>query len=227
MCGRFTITVSKDELRKYLKEYYEIDELKDEIEVPRYNVAPGQKIISIINDGKKNRVGLLQWGFVPPFAKDEQIGNGMINARSETLHEKSVYKASFEHKRCVILADGFYEWKKEKNNKIPMRVLMKDKTIFPMAGLWSTHEKADGSKLHTCTIVTTQANELVSSIHERMPVILTEDHRKTWLNPRISDYKLLWTLLKPYEPNQMFAYPVSSVVNRASHDEPECIEQIA
>lgn len=114
MCGRFTITVTMDELKEYLSEYYEIDEMKSEIVVPRYNVAPGQDIISIINDGNKNRVGLLKWGLVPPFAKDEKIGNSMINAKSETLHEKPSYKPSFEHKRCVILANGFYEWKKKR-----------------------------------------------------------------------------------------------------------------
>ena len=224
MCGRFTITVTMDELKDYLSEYYEIDEMKSKIVVPRYNVAPGQEIITIINDGNKNRVGLLKWGLVPPFAQDEKIGNSMINAKSETLHEKPSYKSSFEHKRCVILANGFYEWKRNDKIKTPMRILMKDQSIFPIAGLWSTYHRPDGTKLHTCTIITTQANEVVSSIHDRMPVILTEENRKAWLNPRITDYQLLSHTLKPFEPSKMYAYQVFSLVNNATNEIPECIQ---
>ena len=226
MCGRFTITVSLDELKEYLHDYYEIDEMKSEIVVPRYNVSPGQEIISIINDGSKNRVGLLKWGFVPSFAKDEKIGYSMINAKSETLEQKVSYKQSFETKRCVILADGFYEWKKDNNHKQPMRILMKDQSIFPIAGLWTTYVKPDGSKLHSTTIITTQANDLVSSIHDRMPVILTDETRKTWLNPRIHDLRLLSSILKPYEPDKMTAYPVSSLVNSSINELKECIEPL-
>lgn len=227
MCGRFTITVTMDELKEYLSDYYDIDEMTSEIVVPRYNVAPGQDVISVINDGNKNRVGLLKWGFVPSFAKDEKIGYSMINAKSETLQDKPSFRPLLEHKRCVILANGFYEWKKEDKNKIPMRILMKDHSIFPFAGLWSTFVRSDGTKLHSCTIVTTEANELVSEIHNRMPVILTDESRKTWLNPRISDYRLLTPVLKPYEPKLMYAYPVSQRVNISTYDAPDCIESIS
>lgn len=226
MCGRFTITVTMDELKDYLSEYYDIDEMKSDFVLPRYNVAPGQDVISIINDGAKNRVGLFKWGFVPSFAKDEKIGYNMINAKSETLSEKPSYRPSLEHKRCVILADGFYEWKKEDKNKIPMRILMKDKSIFPIAGLWSTFIRPDGTKLHSCTIITTQANEIMKDIHDRMPVILTEEDRKIWLNPRISDYRSITPLLKPFEPEFMYTYSVSSKVNTSTYDEPDCIKPI-
>jgi len=226
MCGRFTITVTMDELKDYLSEYYDIDEMKSDFVLPRYNVAPGQDVISIINDGNKNRVGLFKWGFVPSFAKDEKIGYSMINAKSETLQEKPSYRPSLEQKRCVILADGFYEWKKEDKHKIPMRILMKDKSIFPIAGLWSTFTRSDGSKLHTCTIVTTQANEIVSDIHDRMPVILTDETKISWLNPRITDYKILTTLLKPFDSKRMYTYQVSSKVNTATFDDMECIKPI-
>ena len=223
MCGRFTITVTMDELKAYLNDYYDIEDMKSDIIVPRYNVSPGQDVISIINDGTKNRVGLLNWGFVPSFAKDEKIGFSMINAKSETLDQKISYKSSFEHKRCIILADGFYEWKKEDNQKIPMRILMKDKSIFPIAGLWSTYVRLDGTKHHSTTIITTQANDLVSLVHDRMPVILTDESRKTWLNPRITDLRLLSTILRPYEPNQMYTYRVSSVVNSSKNENQACI----
>ncbi len=226
MCGRFTITVTMDELKDYLSDYYDIDEMKSDIVVPRYNVAPGQDVISIINDGNKNRVGLFKWGLVPSFAKDEKIGYSMINAKSETLQEKPSYRPSLEHKRCVILANGFYEWKKEDKHKIPMRILMKDQSIFPIAGLWSTFVRPDGTKLHTCTIITTQANALVSKIHDRMPVILTEETRASWLNPRITDYKTLSNYLKPFDPKHMYSYQVSSLVNSAKNELKECVEPI-
>ena len=226
MCGRFTITVTMDELRDYLSEYYDIQDVKSDFEVPRYNVAPGQEVISIINDGSKNRVGLLKWGFIPPFTKDEKNSYSTINAKAETLHEKPSFKGSFEHKRCIILADGFYEWKRDKDQKQPLRVLMKDKKIFPIAGLWSTYTKSDGSKLYTTTIITTQANELMTDIHDRMPVILSEDNKKKWLDPHVSDLDQLKSMLKPYASSFMYAYPVSDIVNNSKNDMKECIDQV-
>lgn len=226
MCGRFTISISENELRDYLKESFDIEEAKSDFELPRYNVAPGQPVISIINDGKKNRVGLFKWGLVPPFAKDEKIGNNLINAKSETLVDKPSFKPSFQSKRCVILANGFFEWRKEEKGKTPMHILMTDHSIFPMAGLWSTYIKADGSKLHTTTIITTSANELVSSIHDRMPVILTEESKKIWLNPNIKDFPTLQKVLTPYDTNKMKAYKVSSLVNTATNDSAECIKEV-
>ncbi|MBN2300045.1 MAG: SOS response-associated peptidase [Acholeplasmataceae bacterium] len=227
MCGRFTITVTMDELKEYLKAYYDIEEIENEFDIPRYNVSPGQEVITIINDGNKNRIGLLKWGFVPPFAKDEKTSYTMINAKAETLHEKISYKGSFEHKRCVILADGFYEWKKEKDHKQPIRILMKDHKIFPIAGLYATYQRQDGSKLHTCTLITTEANKMMSSIHERMPVILTEEHRKVWLNPHNTDIKQLSLLLTPYESDHMISYKVSNIVNQTKNDLKMCIEPLA
>ncbi len=226
MCGRFTITVTMDELKDYLSEYYDIQDVQSDFEVPRYNVAPGQEVVSIINDGTKNRVGLLRWGLIPSFAKDEKSSYATINAKAETLHEKPSFKGSFEHKRCIILADGFYEWKKGKDQKQPLRILMKDKKIFPIAGLWSTFTKDDGSKLYTTTIITTKSNELMADIHDRMPVILSEDNKKTWLDPHVSDLNQLRLMLKPYEPTLMYAYPVSNIVNSSKNDIKECIKQV-
>ena len=226
MCGRFTITVDLEDLRVYLENNYDISELKGDFDLPRFNVAPGQDVITIINDGAKNRVGTLRWGFVPSFAKDEKIGYQMINAKAETLHEKPSFLPSFRSKRCVILADSFYEWKKEDTKKQPMRILMNDQKIFPMAGLWNTFIRDDGTKLHTCTIITTQANELMKPIHERMPVILTEAMRKEWLNPRNTNLYELSKLLKPYSPEVMRAYKVSDMVNKAGYDTPDCIVEI-
>ncbi|MCK7485019.1 MAG: SOS response-associated peptidase [Bacillus subtilis] len=139
--------------------------------------------MTVLSDGVRYRVGELKWGLVPPFASDPKIGYSMINAKSETLFEKPSYRASIAKKRCVILADGFYEWKTEGSQKIPHRIVLKDQKLFAMAGLWSAYQREDGSKLFTCTIITTQANPLVATIHDRMPVILEGANLKEWLDP--------------------------------------------
>jgi putative SOS response-associated peptidase YedK len=223
MCGRFTITIDLEDLREYLVDHYDITELKSEFQLPRYNIAPTQDVITIINDGSKNRVGLLKWGLIPPFAKDEKIGASMINAKSETLMEKPSFRSSFQMKRCVILADSFYEWKREENEKTPMRIGLNNNQIFPMAGLWSTFIRPDGTKIHSTTIITTRANELMSKIHDRMPVILDDESVKTWLNPRNQDLNMLSEVLKPFDSNKMYSYQVSQIVNNARNDLKECI----
>lgn len=226
MCGRFTVSVTLDELKQYLYDYYDIDEMNKDFDLPRYNVAPGQSIISIINDRSKNRVGLLKWGFIPGFAKDEKTSLNIINAKAETLHQKPSFITSFQNKRCVIIADGFYEWKNADGKKIPMHIQLKNKQLFPMAGLWNTFTRSDGTKIHTCTIITTEANEMMSEIHNRMPVILTEDARKIWLNPDYKDLNELNHLLKPYDTRQMESYQVSTFVNHVANDGPKCLEKI-
>lgn len=226
MCGRFTITVDLEDLREYLVDHYDITELKSEFQLPRYNIAPTQDVITIINDGTKNRVGLLKWGLVPSFAKDEKIGVSMINAKSETLIEKPSFRSSFQTKRCVILADSFYEWKREDDKKTPMRIGLNNNNIFPMAGLWSTFIRPDGTKLHTTTIITTKANEIMSEIHDRMPVILDDDSLKTWLNPKNQNLDQLTKIMKPYDSKMMYAYKVSPLVNNARNDMKECIAKV-
>ena len=227
MCGRFTITVDLEDLRVYLEEHYDIHDFKTAFDLPRFNVSPGQDVITIINDGAKNRVGTLRWGLVPSFAKDEKIGYQMINAKAETLHSKPSFLPSFTSKRCVILADSFYEWKRNEKTKQPVRILKKDEKLFPMAGLWSTFTKDDGSKLHTCTIITTEANELMKDIHERMPVILDDDSLKTWLNPRVTNLYELSKLLRPYDAKQMKSYAVSHVVNSSKNETADCIKPLS
>jgi len=223
MCGRFTLSVSKNEIKDYLYKNYQIEEFDSNFMVPRYNIAPGQELITIINDGSKHRIGTIKWGFVPFFAKDEKIGFKMINAKAETLSEKLSFRNSFKHKRCVILADGFYEWKKENNTKIPMRFLLKNQTIFPFAGIWSSYKREDGSTLYTCSIITTNANSLVSTVHDRMPVILTNETKDIWLNPNIKDDKVLSSLLIPYQADEMKGYQVSTIVNNPTNEDPKCI----
>jgi len=226
MCGRFTITLQKKELREYVYEKYQIPTMRDDIQLPRYNVAPGQQVISVLNDGTAYRIGLLQWGFVPFFAKDEKIGFNMINAKSETLIEKPSFKPSFLNKRCIILADGFYEWKREDGTKVPYRFTLTPESLFPMAGLWSSFTRLDGTKLFTCTIITTKANTLMAPIHDRMPVILTDETVSTWLNPQVNDLSYLSNLLTPYDSSKMSFYRVPTIVGNAKNDSPECISRI-
>lgn len=226
MCGRFSISVNNEDMRQYLIDSYDIEDFNNDIKLPRYNVAPGQNVIAIINDGSRNRVGLLKWGFVPFFAKDEKIGYKMINAKSETVSDKPSFRESFINKRCIILADGFYEWQKTDYSKIPMRILLKDHSIFPMAGLWSSYTRSDGSKLFSCTILTTNANKTVSPIHDRMPVILSNESKNVWLNPTIKDKDLLTKLLIPYDDNKMYTYKVSTLVNKATNESAEIINSI-
>ncbi len=222
MCGRITFTFSKGELAGYLKEQYHIESFNTDIDLPRYNVAPGQEIISVINDGKKNQVGLLKWGFVPPFAKDEKIGFKMINAKAETLFSKPSFMEAVRLRRCVILADSFYEWDKAKQ---PYRIFTKGSQIFPLAGLWSTYKRANGDLVHTVAIITTTANKPMRHIHERMPVILDENSQKIWLNMAIKAEDKLKTVLKPYRDDDLSMYPVSSHVNSPVHDDELCIEK--
>ncbi len=226
MCGRYSISVSKDEMMKYLDETYDIHVLDDSITLPRYNMAPSQDAISIINDGTKYRIGLLKWGFIPEFAKDEKTAYKMINARAETIHEKSFFKKPFMHQRCIILADGFFEWERTGSHKVPLRFTLRNKKIFGFAGLYSRYQRSDGSKVYTCVIITTKANSLISDIHERMPVILTEDNAKVWLDPEIRDIEALRNVLCPYDPDEMELYQVSNVVNNVKNDNKSCIKKV-
>ena len=225
MCGRFTITYSYEELKQHLETNFKINNFKAVFNLPRYNVAPGQEIIAVINDGQNNRVGNLKWGFLPSFAKDEKIAFSMINAKSETVHEKVAYKDAFKKRRCLILADSFYEWKRVGKDKTPMRILKKDKQLFAMAGIWNTYQRDDGTKIHTCAILTTSANELIALIHDRMPVILDKNQQEIWLNQNSNEQDLK-SLFKSYPSTLMETYQVSSIVNKASNESIECINKV-
>lgn len=224
MCGRFSISLNKDEVFQYLKDEYAIDELKDGIIVPRYNIAPSQMVLTVIHDGQKYRAGTIKWGLVPSFAKDEVSSFGMINAKAETLREKPAFRTALKSKRCVILADGFYEWQKLNSTKQPMRIQIKDQKLFSMAGLWSTFVRPDGSKLYTCAIITCEANELMKNIHDRMPVILDKAAEKIWLNPKEDNPDVLTNLLLPFDSAQMHYYPISNLVNNASNESKDIIK---
>ncbi len=194
---------------------------------PKYNVAPSQQVLAIINDGLSNRLGELKWGLIPPWADHPKIGFQMINARSETAASKPVFQSPLRSKRCLIPADGFYEWKTTANGKQPMRIVRKDRALFSLAGLYETWVSPDGSKINSCTILTTTPNKLMAPIHDRMPVILKPEDEQLWLNRAVSHVNLLTPLLQPYSSEELDAYPVSPSVGSVRNDDASLIEPFA
>lgn len=223
MCGRFTLATDMDFVitRFNLTGQFGIDDYK-----LRYNIAPSQPALAVINDGKENRSGYLKWGLVPSWAKDPKIGYKMINARSETLADKASFKHSFKRKRCLIIADSFYEWKREGNSKRPVRIRLKNDQPFAMAGLWERWKSPSGEEINSCTIITTIPNKLMEPIHDRMPVILNPEDEKVWLDRSIEDTNLLNQLLVPYAAEEMEAYEVSQAVNSPKNDSEELIKPV-
>ncbi|CAM3719271.1 SOS response-associated peptidase [Cohnella lubricantis] len=224
MCGRYTITIALEEL---LARYEAENALASGYE-PRYNVAPGQLVPAVIAGAQRNRLGMLKWGLVPPWADDPKIGNRMINARAETIALRPAYRDAYRSRRCLIPADGFYEWQKLDNGKKrPMRITLRGGGLFSLAGLYETWTVPDGSKLHTCAVLTTKPNRLMADIHDRMPVILRPEDEALWLNRRVWDASRLEQLMMPYPAEEMEAYEVGQAVGHAANDSPACIERIA
>ncbi|MEI7027486.1 SOS response-associated peptidase [Paenibacillus sp. y28] len=223
MCGRYTITVTMEEL---MLRYY-IGEETGPYHRPRYNIAPGQSVPAIVGHEGRNRLGELRWGLVPHWAKEERLGTTLLNARAETLTEKPAYRRSFERRRCLIPADGFYEWKKAGSGKQPMRIVMKDNRLFSMAGLYDIWIAPDGKRLATCAIVTTTPNPLMAGIHDRMPVVLRQEDEPLWLDRSVQDTARLQKLLVPYPGGEMRAYPVAAAVGNVRNDGPECIRELS
>jgi len=224
MCGRFTLTATLEEIMNR----FDIQAFLDQGDyAPSYNMAPSQSVLAVINDGKSNRLGFLRWGLVPPWANDTSLGNKMINARAETISEKPSFRNAFKKKRCLVIADSFYEWKRNENKtKTPMRIKLKSDELFAMAGIWEGWQSPDGKRLYTCSIITTGPNELMKDIHDRMPVILKREDESSWLNPNTTDPVSLNALLVPFDENEMVSYEVSSLVNSPNNNSIELIQRI-
>ncbi|WP_286231985.1 SOS response-associated peptidase [Neobacillus mesonae] len=224
MCGRFTLTASIGQII----DRFDIQAFLDEENfVPSYNIAPSQMVLAVINDGKVNRMGYLKWGLIPPWAKDLSIGNRLINARAETLAEKPSFKNAFRKKRCLIIADSFYEWRRhEDKTKTPMRIKLKSDGLFALAGIWEQWKSPEGETIFSCSVITTTPNQLMTDIHDRMPVILHPENEKTWLNPAITDTKFLQQIFVPYDEAQMEAYEVSPLVNSPRNNTIDLIRKI-
>jgi len=224
MCGRFAGFRSLRELQ----ERFPIVKAACEV-TANYNVAPSQEILAIIKHEGENWLDKFHWGLVPFWAKDISIGNRMINARSETVAEKPSFRNAFKKRRCLIVADGFYEWKGEKGYKQPMFITLPDRKPFAFAGLWEAwNKKPDSDSTYkSCTIITTQASKSFSEIHHRMPVILNSEIYEPWLDSQNQDLDELKNILKREIITELVSYPVSKQVNSASHNNPACIEPIA
>jgi putative SOS response-associated peptidase YedK len=217
MCGRYTL---KHDIQAIAQEFHVAPSLQT---VPRYNIAPTQEVISVLQNGEAH-LELLRWGLIPSWAKEESIGSKMINARAETLAEKPSFKRLLHSKRCLVVSDGFYEWKQEgRGPKTPMYITLKDDELFAFAGLWDAWKDADGQVIRTCTIITTEPNELMASIHTRMPAILSRDAREIWLDTTIRDEYALLPLLAPYPTDQMSVRSVSRLVNDPRREGAELI----
>jgi putative SOS response-associated peptidase YedK len=223
MCGRYTLTRELEVLQPRFRFSGGAIEMH-----PRYNVAPTQDAPVVI--GRPSRIlRMMRWGLIPHWARDKDIGNRLINARAETLAEKPSFRTPLQRGRCLVLADGFYEWKKATSGgrKVPMRITLKDGEPFAFAALWDTWKSPDDEEeIESFTIVTTEANELMRDIHDRMPVILPEEEEDRWLSAE-ADVRNLLTVLKPFPAGRMRAYEVSTLVNRARYDDPICIVPIA
>jgi len=224
MCGRFTLTT---DTKKLAEAFAEFEPPAEEIR-PRYNVAPSQLVAVVANNGD-HKIEFFKWGLIPSWAKDPKIGNRMINARSETLAEKPSFKQAYKRRRCLVLADGFYEWRKEpgSNRKTPIYIQLASGEPFAFAGLWEAwNDKESEETILSCTIITTTPNELIAEIHNRMAVILPRQAYDAWLDPAEHSPTDLDPLLKPYPADQMRAYEVSTLVNSPGNDSPECIRPV-
>jgi putative SOS response-associated peptidase YedK len=220
MCGRFTLHHTLEEI----EERFAAEAAADA--TPRYNIAPTQDILVVTQNGSRH-LQAYHWGLIPSWAKDAAIGNRMINARAETLAEKPSFRTALSRRRCLIPADGFYEWQNPpegtKAPRTPMHIRLGDGSLFAFAGLWDEWHTPDGSPLRSCTIITTSPNALTAPIHDRMPVILRPEDEELWLDKSITQASDLLPLLVPYPAEAMDTYAVSRQVNAPTVDDPACI----
>lgn len=228
MCGRYTTTVTDPNV---IAEAFDLKTppAPDALQA-RYNIAPTQQVMTVgKNKEGHNSLAWMRWGLIPSWSKDITIGSKMINARAETLAEKPSFRTAYKRRRCLVVADGFYEWRKNADgSKTPMYVRLKDASVFGLAGLWEQwQDKASGEKIVSCTIITGKPNALIKPLHHRMAIILPQEHYETWLSRDVQDTDALQDLLQPYPAEEMIAYPVSLKVNKVTNDGPELIVPVA
>ncbi len=217
MCGRFTLAVPGEQVAAQFQ-------LAAPPELAaRYNIAPTQQVAAVRAAEGGRELALFRWGLVPSWAKDPSVGARMINARSETAAEKPAFRTALRQRRCLIPADGFYEWQAAAGGKQPFHIRCADGGLMAFAGLYEHWKTPEGGWLHSCTILTTEANALMRPLHERMPVILAPEHYALWLDPGLRDAGPLQQLLAPYPAEQLVATPVSKAVNRVANDGPELL----
>ena len=225
MCGRFALMTSTEQLAEdFGVPQAALAEMP--LSVPRYNIAPSQPVAAIrLAENGARELTFFQWGLIPSWAKDVKFGSKLINARSETVAEKPSFRAAFKRRRCIIPADGFYEWQKTESGKQPMFIQAADKRPLPLAGLWEFWRSPTGDAIQSCTILTTGPNEMMAAIHNRMPVILEAEDFESWLDPGPSPTDAMH-LFRAYPAHKMMAYPVSTLVNNPRNDTAACIEPL-
>ncbi len=220
MCGRYSLKTPADTLAEHFQ-LAKVSPVK-----PRYNIAPSQPILTVrvLAPQYGREIGLTRWGLIPSWAKDPSIGTRLIIARAETVSEKPAFRDAIQRRRCLIPADGYYEWQRLGRRKQPFYVRMKDERPFAFAGLWERWTGPDGKTVETCALLTTEPSESLRAIHNRMPVILDTKHYDLWLDPGIQRVTQFQPLFSPYHDEEMTAYPVSLYVNDPGHDDPHCLE---
>lgn len=225
MCGRFALTEVDPTV---ITQVFDVDTVPNL--PPRYNISPTQLVATIVRDADsgRNHVETMRWGLIPSWAKDPSIGSKMINARGESVAEKPAFRAALRYRRCLILADGFFEWQAQDSGpKQPLFITMQDRQPFGLAGLFERWtEKESGEVVTTCTIITTTPNTLMAEIHNRMPVILPREAYAAWLDPKQTDGQKVTPLLVPYRAELMTAWPVSRRVNSPTIDDPSLVEKV-
>ncbi|NJN27195.1 MAG: SOS response-associated peptidase [Cyclobacteriaceae bacterium] len=216
MCGRYTIIAKAEAIEK------KFDVSVPDAYQPRYNAAPTQ-LLPVISDNNPSELSFYYWGMIPRWAKEKNVSTKLINARAESILEKASFKTALLQRRCLVVSDGFYEWKRmSKTSRVPYRIRHKNDDVFAYAGLWDEYDDEDQNRIKTFTIITTNANRIVSKIHDRMPAILDSEAGKAWLDKKQSIGALI-ELLRPFDPDNMEAYTVSSQVNKATADHPQMI----
>ena len=220
MCGRYTLAADAE----LIEGRFDV-QLAGLPRIPRYNVAPTQDVLTIAGQGPR-RAGMMRWGLVPSWAKDISVGNRMINARAETLAKRPAFRTALQRRRCLVVADGFYEWASVGNHRIPMRFTLKSGEPFAFAGLWERWKAPSGEDILSCTIITTSPNAVMQPVHDRMPVMLSSEAESLWLDADAQDTETLTRLLVPFPAEEMDAYEVSSLVNSPRNDLPECIARV-
>ena len=221
MCGRYSLTTDI----RYLEKRFNFDWTESGYG-PRFNIAPTQPVITITSDGSSNQGQNMKWGLVPYWSKTQRMASHMINARAETLEQRNSFRQLLTRRRCLILADGFYEWARENNMKVPMRIALKSGEPFGFAGLWDIWSSSDGEQVKSCTIITTEANKFIDPLHNRMPVIVPSKFEKIWLSIVDQDIETIKGLLIPFESVKMEAYEVSTLVNSPANNFSEIIKKV-
>lgn len=224
MCGRYRLSRRK----QLIEEYFDANGDAEMDWQPRYNVAPSQDVAIVRQDRStpKRSLSLVRWGLIPYWSQDASVGYKMINARSETVTTKPAFKEAFLRRRCLVPADGFYEWQRAAKTKQPFHFGMSDDSLFAFAGLWDRWKDPNGRTVESCSILTTAPNSLLSDVHDRMPAILEAGHYDVWLDPGFRDAKSLLEMLQPFAPASMKRYPVSTRVNAVANDDSMCADAI-